>query len=271
MQAVEERQQVAKRRACADGPRCRIGLQRAPRARDLPRALEIAGCERVAQALEALAVGAEADTTSRALGTCSSTSGQAASSRSTPLLTISLPTNATSRSSAGRAARAPRPPRARRARRRRRPRLARRRRRRRSRASSGDARRRAANAPSSARAAAGSRGTKRSTSTPGGPSRVRVLSAGPRAPATGSPPCGGSRRACRAAPATPSRAYGRKRSGSGLTVYSSALPWTFTAYGTLPPSARARITGPITRWLASATSGETSSTSSRTAATFAST
>ena len=31
------------------------------------------------------------------------------------------------------------------------------------------------------------------------------------------------------APARPSRAHGRKRSGSRLTTYSSALPWTLTA------------------------------------------
>ena len=67
--------------------------------------------------------------------------------------------------------------------------------------------------------------------------------------------------------ASPSRAYGRKRSGCGLTVYSSAEPWTLTAYGT-PSSARASTTGPITRWLASATSGRTRSATSRTAATL---
>ena len=62
---------------------------------------------------------------------------------------------------------------------------------------------------------------------------------------------------------------GLKR-GYGFTVYSSALPWIFTAYGT-SPSARASTTGPITRWLASATSGRTRSATSRTAATLAST
>ena len=31
------------------------------------------------------------------------------------------------------------------------------------------------------------------------------------------------------APRIPSSAYGRKRSGCGRTVYSSALPWIFTA------------------------------------------
>ncbi len=55
--------------------------------------------------------------------------------------------------------------------------------------------------------------------------------------------------------ASPSRAAGRKRSGWGLTAYSSALPWTLTAYGTRSGSPRARISGPITRWLASAMSG----------------
>src|SRR5882757_4449262 len=39
----------------------RIGLQRAPRPSDLARELEIALLQRVAQALEALAVGTEAD------------------------------------------------------------------------------------------------------------------------------------------------------------------------------------------------------------------
>ena len=71
------------------------------------------------------------------------------------------------------------------------------------------------------------------------------------------------------APARPSAAYGRNRARCGLTVYSSALPWIFTAYGT-PASARARIAGPITRWLASATSGRARATTSRTAATLAS-
>ena len=55
----------------------------------------------------------------------------------------------------------------------------------------------------------------------------------------------------------PSRAKGRKRSGSGFTVYSSAEPWTLAANPgrRRPPSpARARIAGPITRWLASAAS-----------------
>ena len=43
-----------------------------------------------------------------------------------------------------------------------------------------------------------------------------------------------------AAPARPSRAASRKRSGCGLTVYSSALPWTLTAYGTSLRRALAR-------------------------------
>ena len=63
-----------------------------------------------------------------------------------------------------------------------------------------------------------------------------------------------SPRARRLAPRIPSSAYGRKRSGCGRTVYSSALPWIFTAYGA-HRRRRARITGPMTRWLASATSG----------------
>ena len=48
---------------------------------------------------------------------------------------------------------------------------------------------------------------------------------------TGSRRCGASRRARRGRPPGPRRANGRKR-GYGLTVYSSALPWILTAYGT---------------------------------------
>ena len=54
---------------------------------------------------------------------------------------------------------------------------------------------------------------------------------------TGSRRCGASRRGSRARAPRPSCAYGLKR-GCGLTVYSSALPWIFTAYGT-PSSRRA--------------------------------
>ncbi len=74
----------------------------------------------------------------------------------------------------------------------------------------------------------------------------------------------------------PSRANGRKRSGSGFTVYSSAEPWTLAAKpgppAAAPSPARARIAGPITRWFASAASGgPAASITLRTAATFAST
>src|SRR5205807_9130397 len=70
--------------------------------------------------------------------------------------------------------------------------------------------------------------------------------------------------------AIPARAYGRNL-GYGLTVYSSALPWILIAYGTpLSARARARISGPITRWLASATSGFARAATSATARTFAS-
>ena len=91
--------------------------------------------------------------------------------------------------------------------------------------------RRSRSAARPARAAAGSRGAKRSTSTPGGPSRVRPGSDGSsisahRLSAVWREPTSTPR-----APARPSTAYGRKR-GYGLTVYSSALPWILTAYGT---------------------------------------
>ena len=128
--------------------------------------------------------------------------------------------------------------------------------------------RRSRRAASPGAAASGSRGAKRATSTPGGPSRVRPGSDGSsisvhRLSAVWREPTSTPR-----APARPSTAYGRKR-GYGLTTYSSALPWIFTAYGT-SSSARARIAGPITRWLASATSGRARATTSRTAATLAS-
>ncbi len=117
------------------------------------------------------------------------------------------------------------------------------------------------------RAASGSRGRNSAMSTPGGPSFVRASRPGSsiaahRLSAVWREPTSTAR-----AGASPSRAYGRKRSGFGLTVYSSAEPWTLTAYGT-PSSARASTTGPITRWLASATSGRTRSATSRTAATL---
>ena len=73
-------------------------------------------------------------------------------------------------------------------------------------------------------------------STPGGPSRVRASSAGVvhRRPQA----LGGVARADEDA-ARPREALARVRAGSagsGLTVYSSALPWTFTAYGTPSPA-----------------------------------
>ena len=121
-------------------------------------------------------------------------------------------------------------------------------------------------------AAAGPAGVKISTSTPGGPSRVRSGSAGSSIAAHRLSAVCREPTSTPEAPARPSRANGRKRGGSCLTTYSSALPWIFTAYG-IPsgPSARARITGPITRWLASATSGRTCSATARTAATLRST
>ncbi len=131
--------------------------------------------------------------------------------------------------------------------------------------------RRVASAVTSAAASPRGRGRNSSMSTPGGPSRVRAgrpsssiaahrLSAVWREPT----------RTVRAR-SRPSRAAGRNRAGSRLTVYSSALPWTFTAYGTASPSPRARTSGPITRWLASATSGRARAATSRTATTFAAT
>ena len=87
---------------------------------------------------------------------------------------------------------------------------------------------RSTSAASPARAAAGSRGPKAWTSTPGGPRRVRAGSSGSsiaahRLRAVWPEPTSTPR-----APASPSRAQGLKR-GCGLTVYSSALPWIFTA------------------------------------------
>ena len=123
--------------------------------------------------------------------------------------------------------------------------------------------------PAPAAARSGSRGAKRATSTPGGPRRVRSKRRiAERLPQAGGGVTGADEHRARAGESLAREP--RKRSGCGLTVYSSALPWTFTAYGTSPASARARITGPITRWFASATSGRASATTSRTAATLAS-
>ena len=86
-----------------------------------------------------------------------------------------------------------------------------------------------ARAATSAIARSCSRGRKRDTSTPGGPSLVRASSPGSaivshRLSAVWREPTSTA-----LAGARPSRARPTKRSGSGLTVYSSALPWTFTA------------------------------------------
>ena len=141
-------------------------------------------------------------------GTRSSTSGQAAISRSTPLLTISLPTNATSSIALGIEPLQRRP--------RRRARRGRTRCVRVLRAGSArpSARRRAASARTPAAARRGLAGAKRATSTPGGPEpRARARAPDRRAPATGWRRCDGSRRAPRARAARPSRARPRKRSG----------------------------------------------------------
>ena len=110
-------------------------------------------------------------------GTRASTSGHAASSRSTPLETISLPTKTTSRSRRGRASAQRGGGRARR-----RGRTSRRRRGAARRARERSAQRRQARA----RRARGSRGANCSTSTPGGPSRVRSR----QRPGRPSPPTG---------------------------------------------------------------------------------
>ena len=199
---------------------------------------------------------------SRARGSRASTSGNAASSSSTPLEAISLPTNTTSRSPSGpivssaahRLADVAGEGGARRARRR-------------ARGEPRRARRLAAPRPAPPPARAARSGRRRRPAGRGGcaPRSAGSSISAHRLSAVWREPTSTPR-----APARPSTAYGRKR-GYGLTVYSSALPWILTAYGTEPSSARARIAGPITRWFASATSGRTSSTTSRTAATFAST
>ena len=128
-------------------------------------------------------------------------------------------------------------------------------------------RRRRTSASSPPHAASGSRGMNSAISTPGGPSLVRASRPGSSIAAHRLSAVWREPTSTALAGASPSRAYGRKRSGCGLTVYSSAEPWTLTAYGT-PSSARASTAGPITRWLASATSGRTGSATSRTAATL---
>ena len=210
--------EVAARRARARAPRARRGTRRSRRSAAARR------------------------------GSRASTSGHAASSSSTPLEAISLPTNTTSRSLRARPRRA------------------------RAAASRGVARERASRsrrppvAPPRSRAAqrrpARARGRgrlarrearrRRRRAGRGGCARATVGSsiAAHRLSAVWREPTSMPR-----APASPSRAYGRKR-GYGLTVYSSALPWILTAYGTPSAERRARgSAGPITRWLASATSG----------------
>ena len=131
-----------------------------------------------------------------------------------PLLTMSFPTKATRRSRAGSsdpsavaasAAARPKPP-----------------------APAPSLASRSVSARSPARAASGSRGANAPTSTPGGPRRVRASSVGSSTAAHRlSAVCREPTSTPRAA-AMPSRAWGRNR-GCGFTVYSSALPWTFTA------------------------------------------
>jgi hypothetical protein len=66
-------------------------------------------------------------------------------------------------------------------------------------------------------------------STPGGPSFVRASSSGSSIAAHRLSPVWREPTSTARARARPSRAYGRKRSGFGFTVYSSAEPWTLTA------------------------------------------
>ncbi len=135
-------------------------------------------------------------------------------------------------------------------------------------AASSVAARRVCSVASPSRAGAGARGAKRSMSTPGGPRRVRSRTVGSSIAAHKALAVWREPTRIPRAPSRPSRAYGMNR-GYGLTVYSSALPWILTAYGTPAcESARASTAGPITRWLASATSGRTRSATSRTAATL---
>ncbi len=200
----------------------------------------------------------------RASGCLRSTSGQAASRRSTPLETMSLPTNnargpspSANHSTASAAVRGSRPHA-----------LA---------VASAESRlRRSARSRRRSLASAVSRaGVNRSTSTPGGPNRVFCSSPGrSRAAHRLSPVCLEPTSTPEAA-CIPSRANGRKRSGSGFTVYSSAEPCTLAAKpgppAASPSPARARIAGPITRWFArAAPGGPAVSTTPRTAATLAS-
>ena len=242
--------------------------------------VEVAARERGRQRLGAASRNAPKPTISRrASGARASTSGHAASSSSTPLDAISLPTKSTIRSRAGSsspsaAAASPADRSATNGRERPPPGFGR--------ATGGRgagvlggglARRRLRDAQALCRRRRVRRARREAADVDARRARAASCPPGPARPArpTGSPPCGASRRARRARCARPSRAAGRKR-GYGLTVYSSALPWILTAYGTpVPASARARISGPMTRWFASATSGRARATTSRTAATLRST
>ena len=127
-----------------------------------------------------------------------------------------------------------------------------------------------ARAPHAAAAARCSRGAKRATSTPGGPSRVRSRARRRRAPPTGSR---GVARAdehrARARDALAGKAEKALRLGLDGVLERAAVHLDGIRQ-LARPAPRARITGPITRWLASASCGRASSASSRTAATFAS-
>jgi hypothetical protein len=114
------------------------------------------------------------------------------------------------------------------------------------------------------------RGRNVPVSTPGGPRRVfsrrpRTLGkAAHRDSAVWRDPT-----STQFAASMPSSAYGRKRCGWGLTVYSRAEPWILAAKDPMP--ARARMQGPMTRCPASAASGgPAESTTARTASTLAS-
>ena len=200
------------------------GRALAPRSSAAARARDLRGLLRspsasARQPLEALAVGAEADHDQPRAGTSPSTSGHAATSRSTPLETISLPTNATSRSWRGPARPAP--------------------------ACGGSSRAKASTPPlrlasrhrppgamrvrpAATAASGGSRGANSFMSTPAGRAGCVGSRSRRQVPPTGSPPCDGSPPA-RRSPREALAGERRKALGFGLDEYSRALPWTFTA------------------------------------------
>ena len=217
--------------------RARAALERArPSAASARTRVEVAGGQRARAAARGLAVGAEADDDEPRVGHAREHErpggGEQVDALGDDQLADERDEAVAPRGSSAPSAR---------------PAARRRRARRRRRAASAVAarrRRRVARAPRSPRRGLGARRAARncSTSTPGGPSRVRAGSVGVvqrRPQALGRVARADEHRA-RAARAPRGRRAGSAR-GRGLTVYSSALPWTFTAYGTSSPSARARI------------------------------